>query len=470
MTDGSYGRIMEAPPGITAPLDPEYRPAALFNATYMAAVRQAGDAERVVIGVERENGQVARYETEISARIGEKTTRLYIERLVKFMLWSRGGWKLHVGVPASLGDFLAETYAGGGARAFDAELMQRVYERPFEVAVTPPEAVPGEQTSGVPLGGHLDGCRIGFDLGASDFKLAAVRNGEVVFSTEIPWNPKDQRDPMYHYRHLNDGLKLAASHLPRVDAIGGSTAGVVVDNRMMIASLFRSVPEADYETSRLLFLRLQREWQVPLEVLNDGIVTALAGSMSLGENGVLGIAMGSSEACGYIAKDGAIPGWLDELAFAPVDFNPLAAVDEWSGDRGVGAMYFSQQAVNRLAVTAGMTFADDLPLPERLKVVQGLMENGNVTAEAIFRTIGVYLGCTIPHYADFYDIRHVLVLGRVLSGTGGHVIIEEANRVLHDVFPLLAERITLNLPDEKSRRVGQAVAAASLPSTAGQRP
>jgi len=326
------------------------------------------------------------------------------------------------------------------------------------------DQVPDAHEAALALGGHLEGCRIGFDLGASDFKLAAVRDGEVVFSTELPWNPKDQADPEYHYRHLADGLKLVAKYLPQVDAIGGSTAGVVVNNRIMAASLFRSVPADQFEKASSLFQRLQREWGVPLEVANDGIVTALAGAMSLGENGILGIAMGSSEAAGYIAPDGRIPGWLDELAFAPVDSSPVAPADEWSGDLGVGAMYFSQQAVGRLAPAAGMTFAADMPLPERLKAVQARMEKGDKAAEAIYRTIGIYLGYTIPHYADFYDIRHVLVLGRVLSGDGGQIIVNEASQVMQKLFPEIAERVRISLPDEKSRRVGQAVAAASLPS------
>ena len=83
---------------------------------------------------------------------------------------------------------------------------------------------------------------------------------------------------------------------------------------------------------------------MPFEVVNDGEVTALAGSMSLGENAMLGIALGTSTAAGYVTPDGNITSWLNELAFVPVDYNPAAPTDEWSGDYGVGAQYFSQQA------------------------------------------------------------------------------------------------------------------------------
>src|ERR1019366_6161815 len=120
----------------------------------------------------------------------------------------------------------------------------------------------------------------------------------------------------------------------------------------MAASLTRSVPADKFEQARNLFLRLREQWRVPLEVLNDGDVTALAGALSLNVNGVLGVAMGSSEAAGYLDRQGRVTGWLSELAFAPVDYCPAAQADEWSGDRGVGALYFSQQAVNKLLPAA----------------------------------------------------------------------------------------------------------------------
>jgi len=331
------------------------------------------------------------------------------------------------------------------------------------VAMVAAETVPAEREMNVALGGHMDGCRIGFDLGASDYKVAAVKNGEVVFSDEFPWNPKDERDPQYHYQHLMGGLKAAAAHLPRVDAIGGSSAGVIVDNKIMVASLFRAVPAENFEAAKNSFLRIRDEWQVPLEAANDGDVTALAGAMSLTANGMLGIAMGSSEAAGYLDPKGCMTGWLSELAFAPVDYNPEAAVDEWSGDRGVGALYFSQQAVNKLLPAAKIELPAGMGLPEQMKEVQHLMAKGDPRAQKIYETIGVYLGYTIPHYADFYDFQHMLILGRVTTGQGGDIVLDKAREVMRTEFPELMEKIRLHVPDEKSRRVGQAVAAASLP-------
>ena len=446
---------------IIPPLDRNFQPAAIFNRNYVESATKSGGVP-LVIGLERENGLRSRFETVVKSG-GDAETLIYVERLVKFLLWARGGWKIYFGGPREIGARIRNIYSANGERKFDIELMSRVYERPFEVVVTDAKSVPPENEMSAAIGGHLDGCRIGFDLGASDYKIAAVKNGEPVYSDEFPWNPKVEANPQYHFDCINDGLKKAAAHLPRVDAIGGSSAGVIVGNKIMVASLFRAVPKEKFDDAKNIFMRLRREWNVPLEVANDGDVTALAGAMSLKENGMLGIAMGSSEAAGYLNPCGGMTGWLSELAFAPVDYNPNAAADEWSGDRGVGALYFSQQAVNKLLPAAKIDFPKEMDLPERLKEVQNLMAKGDARAAKIYETIGVYFGYTIPHYADFYDFQQLLVLGRVTTGKGGDIVMEKAREVLKIEFPELAGKINLHVPDEKSRRVGQAVAAASLP-------
>ena len=453
---------MSSSPKIIAPLDPDFQPASLFNRHYLAAAKKSGQAVPLVIGLEREGGFISRYETMVKSEADPDTLR-YVERIVKNLLWVRGGWKIYFGGPQQTGEYIRRCYSADGERKFDVELMSRVYERPFEVVVMDAKSAPVEKEMHVALGGHLDGYRIGFDLGASDYKVAAVRNGEVVYSDEFPWNPKDQPDPQYHYDHLNNGLKQAAAHLPRVDAIGGSSAGVIVDNKIMVASLFRAVPLAQFASAKNIFLRLRDEWKVPFEAANDGDVTALAGAMSLKANGMLGVAMGSSEAAGYLNSKGGMTGWLSELAFAPVDYNPNAAADEWSGDRGVGALYFSQQAVNKLLPAAKINLPAEMGLPERLKEVHRLMAKGDPRAAKIYETIGVYLGCAIPHYVDFYDFRHLLILGRVMTGQGGDIVLAKAREVLKTEFSEVAGKIQLHVPDEKTRRVGQAVAAASLP-------
>jgi hypothetical protein len=452
---------------LTVPaFDPGFRPMGPAFMKYRKAVRDSGKGVPLRIGVERENGLVSIFETEVLPLDGPSVpaTVFYAERIVKFLLWSRGGWKVHLQGPEKIGALIRKTYASDGARAFDVSLMSRVYERPFEVVSVGPAGFPAARESESALGGHLDGCRVGFDLGASDFKVAAVKDGEPVFSEEIPWTPGEKPDPEYHYANIRDGLKRAAARLPRVDAIGGSSAGIYIGNQVRIASLFRSVPVDIFDRKvKNMFNVMKAEWGVPFEVINDGEVTALAGTMSLGAKAMLGVAMGSSQAGGFLNADGHIPGWLDELAFAPLDAAPDAVADEWSGDRGVGANYFSQQAVNKLALRAGIPFPEDMRLPERLKHVQSLAGKGDAAALRVFADIGIYLGYTVPFYEMFYDYRNLLVLGRVMSGVGGDIIMETAGKVLREEFPETQARVRLHLLDEKSRRVGQAVAAASLP-------
>jgi predicted NBD/HSP70 family sugar kinase len=341
----------------------------------------------------------------------------------------------------------------------------QVYEKEFSVVICPKGAdeVPASRETGKLLGRNLAGCRIGFDLGASDRKVSAVVDGEAIYSEEVIWEPRKNTAPEYHYREVMTALKTAASKMPRVDAIGGSSAGIYVDNRPMVASLFRGVPPDKFGEIKNMFLRIRDELGVPLEVINDGDVTALAGSMSIEDNGILGIALGSSEAAGYVNLDGHIMGWLNELAFAPIDYSPDAPVDEWSGDKGCGALYFSQQCVFRLAPKAGIEVPADVTDAEKLKFVQKKLEAGDENALKIWQSMGVYLGYGIAHYADFYNIKHVLILGRCTSGHGGDLLIEGAKKVFETEFPELLKKIELHLPDEKIRRVGQSVAAASLP-------
>ena len=147
-----------------------------------------------------------------------------------------------------------------------------------------------------------------------------------------------------------------------------------------------------------------------------------------------------------------------------IDFNAEAPTDEWSGDRGCGVQYFSQVAVIRLAKKAGIVL-DEKQIPaEKLKFVQMIINKGDDRAKKVFETIGCYLGYGIAYYADFYDIKHILILGRVTSGEGGHIILPRAKQVLKEEFPELFENISLHLPDESIRRVGQSIAAASLPT------
>lgn len=456
-------------PRVTPVLDPACRPAVLATRAYLALVDASTQAVLVRLALEQADGSVFHFQTRVlpASHPQAAANAVHLERFVKFILWSRGGWRIHVEGPETLAAGLAAHYRDTETGRFDAELVgSRMFDHPLQVVHT--SRLPDAHAETRALGRHLEGCRIGFDLGGSDRKVAAVVDGHVVFSEETVWDPYHKPDPAYHYDGIMDSLRKAAAHLPRVDAIGGSAAGVYVNNRVKAGSLFRGVPQDVFEARvRDLFLDVRKAWNdVPFEVVNDGEVTALAGSMSLGANAILGIALGTSTAAGYVTPDGSITSWLNELAFVPIDYNPAGPVDEWSCDRGVGSQYFSQQCVGRLLTPAGIDTPPGMGLPDKLELVQGLMAEGDPRARRIYQTIGTYLGYGVAHFADFYDIQHVLVLGRVTSGAGGNDIVNGAREVLTAEFPELAPHIAFHVPDEQDRRHGQAIAAASLPALA----
>jgi predicted NBD/HSP70 family sugar kinase len=460
--------ICKIEPKIKPVLDMNFKPAVLENKAFLEAVEKSRNGVSLSISLERGDGFISTYKTKVfPEKIGmDEANYFYVERLVKSLLWIRGGWKVTVGGPKSIGEFIKSVYSVGGIREFDARFMSSVYERPFEVIITSEDKVPENHEAAEPVGKHLDGCRIGLDLGGSDRKVSAVVDGVSVYSEEVIWYPKTQSDPDYHYKEIVTALKAAAAHIPRVDGIGVSSAGVYVNNKVMVASLFLKVQEDLFQkkVKDILINAASEFGDIPLAVANDGDVTALAGAMDLEATNVLGLAMGTSEAGGYVDANGNITGWLNELAFVPVDFNISAMVDEWSGDFGCGVKYFSQDAVIKLTSAAGIVLNEKLTPAQKLKTVQELHAQGDERAARIFETIGCYLGYAIAHYADFYDIKHILILGRVTSEEGGNIILGTASKVLMEEFPELADKIQIHLPDESNRRVGQSIAAASLPN------
>jgi len=463
---GLRGFLVE--PRIVPALDPEFRPAVLARRRVARAIDASGAAVPVWLAVERPGQSVLVRETAAypDGHPDAPAGHAFCERLLKSMLWSYGGCRVWVDGPAGLVAALRRHYADDAAGRFDSRIVgESVYGSALEIVAAERAAFPEARRAASALGGHLDGCRIGFDLGASDRKAAALIDGEVVFSEEILWDPSRQEDPQWHFDQIMDSLRRAAEHLPRVDAIGGSSAGIYIDNEVRVASLFRSVPAPLFESRvRGIFGELRRAWGgIPFVVVNDGEVTALAGALLDHVGGLLGVAMGSSEAAGYVTPDRCLTPWLNELAFTPIDYRPDAALDEWSGDRGCGVQYLSQQAVARLLPAAGIETDAAMPLPDRLKLVQELMAAGDARALRVYETIGTYLGYALLEYRDFYDFGHVLLLGRVTTGEGGEVINAWARQVLEAEVSETASGIEFHAVSERQKRHGQAMAAASLP-------
>jgi predicted NBD/HSP70 family sugar kinase len=454
---------------VTPVLDPLFRPAALASRAFQRHACDTGHPAEARVALEQKDGSVSRLATYLLPGSDPDTAAAnftMLERLVKLALWARGGYRIYLDAPIGIADRLRAYYRGTVNGRFDSEIVgERVYDHPIEVVATR-DLPPARSDTSAVLGGHLDGCRIGFDLGGSDRKVAAIVEGQVVWSDETEWDPYHQTDPQYHWDGIMDSLRRAAEHLPHVDAIGGSAAGVYVANQVRFASLFRGIAPDAFETRvRNMFIDLKRAWNgVPFDVVNDGDVTALLGSMSLPHGAVLGVALGTSTAGGYVTADGRITPWLNEIAFVPVDYRADAPRDEWSGDHGCIVQYLSQQAVGRLLGPAQIDVPASMPLPAQLKHLQALMEARDRRAVAVYRTLGAYLGYALAHLASVYDFGHVLVLGRVTSGAGGAIMIDTALEALSADFPELVDRVDLSTPGEKEKRHGQAIAAASLPA------
>ena len=442
-------------------LDPGFIPFGVWMNAYLK-----GATKPLAIAVERTGGHVTVRKTFIhgTPEMAEADYR-YVERIVKFLLWSVGGFKVYICGCSELAQKLQAAYKIGGEREFDFTFVDQLFEKTLEVIDLPLEECPAENEQPEPMGGYMDGCRIGFDAGGSDRKVSAVINGECVYSEEVIWFPKLNEDPDYHYEHILAAFQTAASKMPRVDAIGVSSAGDYIDNEPRVASLFIKVPRSNWDKVKTIYDRAAAEIDpnIPILVANDGDISALAGAMGLGKGNLMGIAMGTSEAVGYVDEDQNVLGWINELAFAPVDLQATAMQDEWSTDYGVGCKYFSQDAVIKLAPWAGIEIPEELSLAEKLKFVQKLMEADDERAIAVFETIGAYLAYTTVLYSQFYNIEYMMLLGRVMSGKGGDTILRVCNEILADEYPELAKKCMVTLPDEKMRRVGQSVAAASLP-------
>ncbi len=451
----------------TPKFDKDFQPISIVLRDYKLEVAKS-QKKPLKICIERNDGYNYVYEMDIFSSVDKQVENYeLVQRIIKSILWVTGGYKIYICGDDYIYDRIKDDYTDKGSRAFDVDFMQTVYEKDFEVIKTSVADFPKANNCEVKIGGHLDGCRIGFDAGGSDRKVSAVIDGEVVYSEEVVWFPKINSDYNYHYQGIMEAMKTAASKMPRVDAIGVSSAGVYINNKIMVASLFLKVPKEDYKQHvQPMYIDIAKEIGAPLEVANDGDVTALAGAIDLNDNCVLGIAMGTSEAVGYINDKGLLNGWLSEVAFVPVDFNKGAMVDEWSGDYGCGVKYFSQDGVIKLAENAGYKFDEKASPAEKLKVIQKLMLEGDPMAKQIYEDIGVYLGYAIPYYSEFYKIKHLLLLGRVTSGEGGNLIMEKAREVLKAEFPEYAD-INITMPDEKNKRVGQSIAAASLAEIKG---
>jgi len=331
-------------------------------------------------------------------------------------------------------------------------------------------------------GKDANGCRLAFDLGKSDIKVVAVQDNEVKYSKETEWDVTNP-DPDYHFKAIIDAMKIGKDALPKIDAIGGSATGTVSgNNEATWCDIFPNVPPDVYKEKVVdIFIRIAKELagDVPLKVINDGEVTALAAVQKIKAGKVLGISMGISEGGGYANADGNLMGWINELCYIRLDLNPMAPSDPWTkgAHSGISHMYLGQRGATKLASAGGIEGPEDQIYPnpamctirhenhaQCLKLIQEAMKTPakEPRARLIYETVGVYLGYGLAQYTEFYEIDHIMILGRVSKGAGGDIMLAKAKEVLETEFPDLPP-IQFHTADDHFKAVGQCIAAAALP-------
>jgi len=478
-------KLLLARPKVPAPLDPNFSPLVLGKQQYLAAAK--GCADKLDWALPRADG-CARYTLPVFPDGSEDAeASIYLAGvLIQEMIWQRSAAGLLLSGPPKICEALKAAFSEGGMYEFEAKSMPNVCGTPgkaFEVKVVPVAELPAAKDTPQTCGKKANGCRLAFDLGKSDIKTVAVKDNEVLYSKETEWDVTNP-DPDYHYKAVLDALKLAKEALPQVDAIGGSATGTISgSNEATWCDIFPNVPPDVYKAKVIdFFPRLAEELagKVPLKVINDGEVTALAAVQKIKEGNVMGISMGSSEGAGYANADGNLLGWINELCYVRLDLNPEAPTDPWTkgAHTGMSHMYLGQRGATKLAATAGVEVPANYVYPhpdmctikhedhaQCLKLIQKAMADPKQEPQIrkLYETVGVYLGYALAQYSEFYSIDHIMILGRVSKGSGGDLMLDTAQKVLETEFPKLP-KIKFHTADDHFKGVGQCIAAAALPS------
>jgi len=477
-------KILLSRPAVPAPLDPNFSPLVLGKRQYMLATKDCAD--ELQWALPRADG-CGRYTLKVFPEGHEDIeASIYLAGvLIQEMLWQRSASELLLAGPPAICEALSKAFAEGGAYEFEASSMPNVCgtpANPFGVKIVAVADLPEAKDTPQVCGKDANGCRLAFDLGKSDIKVVAVKDNEVLYSKETEWDVTNP-DPDYHYEAIKAAMQLGKDALPQIDAIGGSATGTVSgNNEATWCDIFPNVPPDVYKEKVVnIFQRLAKDLagDVPLKVINDGEVTALAAVQKIKAGNVMGISMGSSEGGGYANSDGNLLGWINELCYMKLDLNPLAPRDPWSkgAHTGLSHMYLGQRGATKLAAKAGVEGKEELmyPHPEMctirhenhaqcLKLIQKAMTDpaSEPQCRKLYETVGVYLGYGLAQYCEFYKIDHVMILGRVSKGVGGDLMLAVAKSVLEKEFPEYAG-IQFHTADDHFKAVGQCIAAAALP-------
>jgi len=314
--------ILLVKPKVTPPLDPDFVPVVLAKKAYLAATKDCKD--KLDWALVRADG-VGRYTLPVFPD-GDKNVNASIYMagvLIQEMIWQRSGSELQLVGPPKLCKAIKRAFSRGGMYQFEALSMPNVCgtpTKPFEVKILDSVSeLPAGKDSPQVCGKEANGNRLAFDLGKSDIKTVAVKDGEVLDSMETEWDVTN-KDPQYHFDAIVAAMKGTieraktknAGYSP-IQAVGGSATGTVSgDNDATWCDIFPNVPPDVYKAKVVdIFKRISKEvaGEVPLKVINDGEVTALAAVQKIKKGNVLGISMRSSEGAGYANADGNLLGY-----------------------------------------------------------------------------------------------------------------------------------------------------------------
>jgi len=482
----STPKLLLARPKVAAPLDPNFAPLVLGKRQYLAAAKDASCAEKLEWALLRDDG-CARYSLPVFPEGSEhaEASSALACFLLQEMLWQRSASELRLVGPAWICNAVKAAFSDSGAHKWEVKIMPSVCGTPdkaFQVNIVSSSELPEEKNMPQETGKSAKGCRLAFDLGKSDLKTVAVKDDEVLYSKETEWDVTNP-DPEYHIGMIVTAMKLAKEKLPHVDAIGGSATGPIsANNEARFCDCFPNVPPDVYKAKVVnVFARIAKEvaGDVPLKVVNDGEVTAIAAYQKIKQGNVFGLSMGSSAGAGYADADGNLNGWINEMCHTKLDLNPEAHADPWSEftHTGLAHMYLGQRACTKFVSKLGIDVPEHMVYPHPnmctvrhedhancLKLIQKAMADPAQEAKVtpLYETVGVYLGYALAQWAESYKIDHVMILGRVSKGKGGDIMLATAQKVLQTDFPELP-KIKFHTADDHFKAVGQCIAAAALP-------
>lgn len=415
---------------------------------------QAEANQEIEIVLSRGKGLVYPFSLRINDDFEE--SYFHLKKVLFALLWTIGGSRFLFHCDSSFySRFVGKIQKDEEVHA-SFKAIEKIYGEPVSFFLT--EEIPFKTIKTAKRTLLPSGCRVGLDLGGSDIKVMALQDGKVLYSSEILWSPKTARDPSYHDSFIRSALKEAASYLPRVDAVGVSTSGVVEEEDLIYPSLFTSCSEKDKkEGIRVLLKEISHELfpNATFSLINDGDASALGASFLYEKDSVLGLSLGTSLAGGYV-KNGFLYPYLNELSKVPVNFSSFAKRHYQLGIKGSASEYLSQKGIIALTEESGVELKGTLP--EKLLMVQVLAEQGNDEVLQAYRTFGKRLGSCVLYFSLFLDFSCVFLLGRVLSGKGGETLLESANEYLASK----GSELTLFSADERFKRLGQAYVAACL--------